>query len=280
MEDHRQYLSNNADEDEHRAARQVMEGLAGLRLEAKLKEVAAERQLLERRALWRRIFIALIALALVAGAIYFVVDKKETPAAPNPVPSQLEQPAYPPVNTPNNPVDNSLEQPRPMAQLTPGERLPNPRSPAPEPAMTRGSGGTQQVPQTLLHQIWYTDYPLKGVETVGPLAEADALLKKRDFMGAYLALEQISGPTAANDTTRYLKGYCMLELGESTEALVYFDALQGRHSTWEPQLQWYRGLALLLDNKAQKALALFQQCAQQPRHPYQRQARKAVELLE
>lgn len=275
MEDHRQYLSNNADEDERRAARQVMEGLAGLRLEAKLKEVAAERQLLERRTIWRRIFVWVIALALVVGAIYFVLGKKETPAAPTPTPQPQEQPATPPVHTPTSPVDKPLDKPQPMAQRTPGERLPDPRYPAPESVLTRGGSGAQQVSKALLDQIWYTDYPLNGLSVAGQFAKVDALLKKRNFEDAFDALEQI----ADSDTTRYLKGYSLLGWGEGTEALVYFNALQGRHNTWEPQLQWYRGLALLLDDKSEKALALFQQIAQQPRHPYQRQARKAVGLL-
>lgn len=275
MEDHRQYLSNNADEDERRAARQVMEGLAGLRLEAKLKEVAAERQLLERRAIWRRIFVWVIALALVVGAIYFVLGKKETPAAPTPTPQPQEQPATPPVHTPTSPVDKPLDKLQPMAQRTPGERLPDPRYPAPESVLTRGGSGAQQVSKALLDQIWYTDYPLNGLNVGGQFAKVDALLKKRNFEDAFDALEQI----ADSDTTRYLKGYSLLGWGEGTEALVYFNALQGRHNTWEPQLQWYRGLALLLDDKSEKALALFQQIAQQPHHPYQRQARKAVGLL-
>ena len=279
MEDYKQYLTNDADETEQRAAEQVMEGLEGLTLEAKLKEVAAERQVLERRAKWQRIFVWTIALALIAGAIYFVWGNQKTPDAPPPVPPKQEQPATPPADEPTPPVDKPVEQQRPMAQLSPGERLPNPRYPAPDVTMIRGDGPDNKAQKALLDQVWYTDYPLKGLKAGGLLAKADENLKKRDFTGAYLELERLGSTTAANDTLRYLKGYCLLEMGEGAEALAIFDGLQGRHSTWEPQMQWYRGLAMLLSSEREKALTLLQQVAKQPRHPYQRQASKAVGLI-
>ncbi len=278
MEDFKQYLSDNADEAERRAAEQVMEGLTGLRLESKMNEVAAERQVLERRATWRRIFFGVIALALVAGAIFLVLGKKETTTTPTPIPQKQEQPTSPTRDTPANPVQQPIEKQQPMAQLPPSERLPNPRYAAPE-VMTRGNDDPDAAQKALLDQVWYTDYPLKGLNVSGLLAKADEGLKKRDFMGAYLELGRLESQLAENDTLRYLKGYCLLEMGEGAEALTFFNAIQGRHSTWEPQLQWYRGLAMLLNSKEEKALALFQQLAKQAKHPYQRQARKAVGLI-
>ena len=109
--------------------------------------------------------------------------------------------------------------------------------------------------------------------------KADESLKKRDFKAAYLELERLEGQMTENDTLRYLKGYCLLEMGEGQEALTYFDRLQSRHPVWEPQLQWYRGLAMLLADERGKALALFQQLENQPKHPYRRQAEKAAGLL-
>ena len=85
---------------------------------------------------------------------------------------------------------------------------------------------------------------------------------------------------AGNDTLRYLKGYCLLEMGEGNEALTYFEPLQGRHAAWEPQLQWYRGLAMLLADKRPEALALFKRVAAKSGHLYRRQAEKALKLLQ
>jgi len=281
MEDYKQYLSDNADENEHRAAQQVMDGLNGLRLEAKVGEVAAERAALYRRIFWRRIFITIVALALVAGAAYLFFWKKETPAALPPVLQQQEQYPAPPAEIQTPPVEKTDDKKasKPIAQLPPAERLPNPRYPAPEATMIRGDETADKARKALLDQLWYTDYPLTGLKTSQSFTKADESLKKRDFNAAYLELGRLEGQMAQNDTLLYLKGYCLLEMGEGNEALTYFDRLQGRHPAWEPQLQWYRGLAMLLTDEREKALALFKQLETQPKHPYRRQAEKAAGVL-
>ena len=66
---------------------------------------------------------------------------------------------------------------------------------------------------------------------------------------------------------------------EAYEAQVYLTSLQGKHASWEAQLQWYRGLAMLLAGEQDKALAQFRQITAGPQHPYYKQAKKAVGLL-
>jgi hypothetical protein len=78
----------------------------------------------------------------------------------------------------------------------------------------------------------------------------------------------------------HLQGYCLLETGEGQEALLHFDQIQSRQLDWEPQLEWYRGLALLLADKKSEAIALFNVIAANAGHPYRRQARKALKLLQ
>ena len=281
MEDYTQDLSDNADESERRAAAQVMEGLAELRREARVGEVAAERAALYRRIFRRRIFISIVALALLAGAAYLFFGNKETPAAPRPVLQQQEQYPAPPAENQTPPVEKTDDKTasKPIAQLPPSERLPNPRYPAPEITMIRGDETTNKARKALLDQLWYTDYPLTGLKTGNAFKNADESLKKRNFNAAYLELERLEGQMAENDTLLYLKGYCLMEMGEGNEALAYLDPLQGRHAVWESQLQWYRGLALLLADEREKALALFKQVENQPKHPYRRQAEKATGLL-
>ena len=281
MEEYKQYLNDNAGEDERRAAAQVMEGLAGLRLEAKLGEVAAERAALYRRIFWRRSFISVVALALVAGAAYLLFWKKETPAAPRPLPQQQEQYPAPPAENQPPPIEKTDDKKanEPIAQLPPSERLSNPRYPAPEVTMIRGDENENKALKSLLDQIWYTAYPLTGLNVGSLFTKADESLKQRDFTAAYLELNRLEDQVAQNDTLHYLKGYCLLEMGEGNEALAFFDRLQGRHAAWEPQLQWYRGLALLLANDREKALALFKKLETRPKHPYRRQAEKAAGLL-
>lgn len=279
MEEFKQYLNDNDDEAERRAAEQVMEGLQGLRLEAKVAEVAAERATLYRRLRWRRIVTSMVALALLAGAAYLFFVKNDTPAPQQPV----EQPAKPPFPVVNQdvPSENTTEKTAsdPIAQLPPDERLPNPRYPAPDASMMRGDDDADKKQQALLDQLWYTDYPLKGLKPGDSFKKVDESLKKRNFNAAYLELEILESRMPMNDTLRYLKAYCLLETGEGNEALAYLDSIQGRHSAWEPQLQWYRGLAMLLADEREQALALFQQLETRSKHPYRRQAEKATGLL-
>jgi tetratricopeptide (TPR) repeat protein len=284
MEDYKQYLNDNADEAEHRAAQQVMEGLAGLRLEAKVREVAAERAALHRRVRWQRFLIASIALILMVSAVYLFFGKKDanvnTPAAPTLQQRNAPQLQTEPQQIPSEQPKDQPAKKQPIAQLRPAEQLPNPRYPAPEVTMIRGNEADNKALKSLLDQVWYTDYPLRGVMAKGIVEKADKALKKRDFSAAYLELERLSAQNANNDTLRYLKGYCLLQMGEGAEAFTYFKALQGRHKAWDAQLEWYSGLALLLLDEREKAKALLQQIVAQNKHPYRRQAEKAAGLLQ
>lgn len=283
MEEYEQYLNDPADEEERRAARQVVDGLSELRLQAKVKEVALERAALYRRMFWQRFLLAVVALMLVVGAAYLFFGKKGSPAAPN-VPGQpIEQQSNPSVPGRSQDIPpqntNSKKIDRPVAQLNPDERLPNPRYPAPDATSFRGEEQTSQSLKKLLDQIWYTHYPLTGLSVKEPFLNAHTSLKNRDFNAAYVELDGLEGQFPKNDTLRYLKGYCLLEMGEGLEAQAYLTSLEGRHAAWDAQLQWYRGLAITLTGEQEKALALFQQMAARPQHPYYKQAKKAVGLL-
>ena len=70
MEDYKQYLSEDPDDREREAARQVMEGLAGIRLENKVMEVAAERRAWLRRRFWNRVALA-VTVAVAAGVAFW-----------------------------------------------------------------------------------------------------------------------------------------------------------------------------------------------------------------
>lgn len=279
MEEYKQYLSDHADDAERAAAAQVLEGLEALRLEAKVHQVATERADLYRRIFRRRIFMAVIVLTLGAAAAYIIFMKKETPAPSTPPVPSTDKPLLRPNTTPTPLPPEATSTDKPIAQLDPGERLADPRYSAPEPALIRGDANENKALKTLLNRLWYTHYPLAGLKTGDVFSKADTYLKKRDFTGAYLELMQLEGTLTGNDTLGYLKGYCLLEMGEGKEAMHYFDPLQGRHAGWEPQLQWYRGLAMLLADEQSKALTLFRELAGRPKHPYQRQAEKAVGLL-
>ena len=328
MEDYEQYLSNNAEDDERRAAAQVLEGLAGLRLEAKLREVAAEQAAQHRRTLWRRLLFTLAALAFLAAVAYWFFSKNvSTPSVP---PIEKQAPSSPSPSKKQTPEQYKLEKPRekpPIAQIKPQEEVPVPPDPifptfalqdevipeplhaAPDLVAMRGQGEANAALKAQLDRLWYVDYPPFGLKIDATYRSADQLLKKRDFSAAYLALEQIEqmqadslslkiarenqkllekDPTAspvaasplANDTLLYLKAYCLLEMGEGQEAIFYFSRMRFPDPAWIPQLTWYRALALLQANQRSEALAVFNTIAANSGHPYRRQARKALKLLQ
>jgi hypothetical protein len=309
MEDFEQYLGNNADEDERRAAAQVKEGLAGLRLEAKVRAVALQRHALQRRRWWWRLFWVLVALVLLAGVAFRLLSPTATPDAPPPTVPSVPAPQAPaPAVLPEVPttVPAPAQQPPPMAQL---ERLPNPRFAAPEPAMVRGGQTPDPELKALLDGVWYTDYPLTGLLLPEFYNNAHQLLQQRKFDAAYLVLDRLeriqadsfqqrmirrnqqrlredstARPIAAmrlpNDTLLYLKAYCMLEMGEGEEALINLDQIRDPASVWLPQMSWYKGLALLSINQRAEALAVLRPIAAAAKHPYRKQAEKAIGLLE
>ena len=299
MEDYEQYLSNNAEDDERRAAAQVMEGLAGLRLESKLREVAAEQAAQHRRRFWRRLLFTLAALAFLATVAYWFFSKNvSTPSVP---PIEKQAPSSPSPTKKQTPDQNKLEKPRekpPIAQIKPKEEVPVPPDPifptfalqdelipeplhaAPDLVATRGESQANIALKALLDQLWYVDYPLLGLDVSKTFPSIDEKLKKRDFTTAYLELEQLGSTLPTNDTLHALQAYCLLQTGEGQEALLHFNQIQSRQLDWEPQLEWYRGLALLLENKKPEALAQFTTIAANPGHPYRRQARKALKLLQ
>lgn len=299
MEDYEQYLSNNAEDDERRAAAQVLEGLAGLRLEAKLREVAAEQAAQHRRTLWRRLLFTLAALAFLAAVAYWFFSKNvSTPSVP---PIEKQAPSSPSPTKKQTPEQYKLEKPRekpPIAQIKPQEEVPVPPDPifptfalqdeiipepihaAPDLVAMRGQGEANAALKALLDRLWYVDYPLQELEVSEAFPSIDEKLKKRDFTAAYLELEQLSSTLPANDTLHALQAYCLLETGEGQEALLHFAQIQGRQLEWKPQLEWYRGLALLLADKKSEALAQFTTIAANPGHPYRRQTRKAMKLLQ
>jgi hypothetical protein len=329
MEDFEPYLNDPADEAERRAAEQVMEGLAGLRLEAKVQQVALERVALARRAFWWRIRVAVAVLGLLGVVAYLVYGKKGSTLIEPSKPLEKEQRFSPPLQQQVPPIEKKKTKKIdiPVAKLDPGkselpepifpnighndgklgELIPDPSHPAPDLIAMRGEGEANAALKALLDQLWYTSYPLSNLKIEAPYFNADQSLQKRDFSAAYLELDRLERaqsdsltlqlkrkneermakdpnyrPIAASfrptDTLLYLKGYCVLEMGEGQEALFYFDQIPPQPA-WVPQLTWYRALAYLLANNRPEALTLFQQMAAERGHPYRRQAEKALKLL-
>lgn len=283
MEDVNQYLNEGHSEEEWEAAQKIKRGLLVLHIQEKVKAAAAERATLHRKRIWRWIVTAAVLVVLAGAALLFWRT---------PVPTALPSSAPTPETTP--PTEETKSQlptappagqknatpPGPIAQVRPDERLPNPRYAAPE-VMMRGDDttGTADDKQTLLNQLWYTNYPLDGLIAEGTFATADQLLRARDFPAAYINLQRLARQSPQNDTLRYLKAYCLLEMGQGAEALPHFEALQGHVAVWDAQLEWYRGLSLLQAGQTEAATSIFKQIAEHGRMPYRAYGKKAVRVL-
>ena len=278
MEDYKQYLSEGADDRERDAAKQLLEGLSGLRLEKKVAEVAAERRAWLRRRFWARVafLAALVVIAGVAFLFFRENGRDKTPKMEQPVLLQPIANDTQPNVSPQKPTVEGKKGNGPIAQNDVPKRLPSPHYSSPN---IRGENNEDKAGKALRDKVWYTEYPPMEMEFSENFGKADKLLKSRDFSNAYVQLQRLERKLPENDTLRFLKGYCLMEMGEGAEALAYFAELESNQPSWESRLQWYRGLSQLLTGDQEKALLVFREIASNPSHPFLEQSNKAIRLL-
>lgn len=295
MEDIRTYLSDDASDEERRAAELLKEGLSALRLQKKVEAVAAERAALERNGRNRRWFgILLLIVAILAAVWLFKKNTTDGQPVPSDDPPPGEEQFAPPSDeietletVPNEEIPEEPSTPTtapspppniPIAQTTPEPGLPPPAHAAPGTYL-RGQSQEQEG-KAKLDQLWYTSYPLEGFTPGERFEEIDQLLRDRTFTTAYVRLQRLERQLASNDSLRYLQAYTLLEMGQGQEAKFFLDEIESAEINALPQLQWYRGLALLLSDDKDAALTIFRELAADSDHPYQQHAKKALELYQ
>lgn len=263
--------------------RRLQMGLQELYLQNKVQQVAHARHNWLRQQWWLRVGGMIFLVILLSIVVFFIWEKPTTavperkPATPElqneslpkTQPNQLEE-----KKIPARPKKNKSTQP--IAEGTPIEDLPSPLYPSPN---VRGENSENKAWKTLIDKIWHTTYPLDSLTISEPFEAINQLLTARDFNQAYVRLQRLERNVPDNDTLRFIKGYCLLEMGEGAEALTYFEKLEERQPTWTPQLQWYRGLSLLLIGNKEKALSQFREIAAQPQHKYRLQSEQAIRIL-
>ena len=285
MEDFKQYLSDQADDAERQALEQVQAGLNDLRVEATVHAAAIARKKILRRIFWQRV-AGLVAITSLLGLGYYFFNRQRNewlkpgltqPVGVPPVDTIFGAPPYQSVKkeTPVPAVDPS-DQPKqkPMAAHSAG--LPTSRFPAPN---VRGENASDPALKALVDQVWYTAYPLTGVSIEPDLKPVDEMLKSREFDRAYIQIQKLERNQQSSATLQFLKGYCLLELGEGSEALRCFEKLEENNPAWEPQLEWYRALGYLLSGDREQARTLFSLIADQKNHLYHQKAAQALLIL-
>ncbi len=299
MEDFDKYLSGEmsdgerqqfeqalADDPVLQAELQVRVGLRQLRLEKKVREVSTARMAWERKRIWRRILLGFAIAGLFGLAIFIWFNTGKTPPPPSNI-QETEQET--PVGDPLQPAEKEKNVPvlpeektrKPKRQDIAEAQQSNDQLPAPQvfPNL-RGEGAAATEIKNLLDQIWYAQYPPSGMKPTGVFAEADALLMEQEYEKAYAKLQRLERKLPENDTLNILKGYCLMNLGEGTEALRYFGGAEEQPLPVRQLLEWYRGQCLLLSGDKAGALAAFKAIAGNPGHGYQRHSKNAVRILE
>lgn len=279
---------NPALAEEVNFVRQLAEDIETAALDERVKE--ATHGLLSRRPgkskyLWWWSTLAVVGL-LVVALLIFQKDKTQTqplalPPATAPTVDSLRQvPPQPGTGQPSSqePAEEKTKvQPnRPIAQNQPVEEL---YLPMHAPRLRGSSASVDSSRQALLDAVWYTEYPPKGLHVNETFQQVDGLLRQRDFSKSYARLQLLERKMPANDTLFFLKGYCLLEQGEGSEALRYFDRIRTQSPVGKDLLEWYRGLAFLLLGEDGNAKKIFTTISGNPAHAFRRQAQRALKLL-
>ncbi len=233
----------------------------------------------------RRWWWALVGTLLILLAGYFFILRKKPG---NPLPANQE--TVPPdtarenekiLNVPSQEGKTiedkkAPDQPQPVAENKPSGLLP-PAYPSPN---VRGQNDGNEAWKALLDKVWYTQLPPGAARFGTSYADIVKALSEREFEGAFVQLEMLESTLPESDTLRLLKGFCLLEMGEGSDALRYFSKLEDKQPGWKAWLEWHRGLALLLMGEVRKAAPEFRKIAKEKNHPFQRQSQKALDILE
>ncbi len=292
-------MSRNPElEEEVKRMRQLIEDVEVQLLRSKIRTVLSDAPKPAFRNAQGGWWFLLAGLFLVFLFFYFALTSDrsavgESISSENQVEQeQIEQQApslelFPEEETPANPRIEELETAQPKSSrvvppVASNEKPSKGGISSPTVPQMRGDGQQDQNWQSMLDEIWYTTYPLPDHLQLGAsLQQASSLLKARDFPKAYARLqilERWEGTT--NDTLRFLKAYCLLEMRQGKEALIYLEGLGNQHPAWQIQVSWYEGLATLLTGDQEAAKELFSRIAADHNHPAQSYAEKAKRMLE
>jgi len=242
MEDFKQYLNEDAGEQERKAADQVAKGLNELRFENTVATVARQRHAWLQRSRWRRITAGIaLVLITVAGMLYF---KKKNTATPEP-PGKTA-----PIE---NVVPPSLSAPMPHDQA-PVKQVPM----AQRPLSTR-----EQAEKPLLRK---TEPELDAVTN----ALIGKLLELTIRKGAAFSADQQAEKLQWDKIVKLLS--------QNKPAAAKAEIFKTDYNNLDTD--WLLALALLEENRPEAALVIFGRIANTRQHPFGEAAQMAIETLQ
>jgi hypothetical protein len=244
MEDFKQYLSEGADEQERDAAKQVVEGLAGLKLENKVAVVAAERRVLLRRRFWTRL-ASVAALVVIAGVAFWFFSKKEMAVEQiqpsKPLPEPIDHPQQTQSLSPDT-IHQSTKTPIAKRPIVPAEQEEKPLVRSVKPTL---DPETNKLINTLLKITLNNDsaYNLKNSDPRMGWGKIVEFLRRNNYLEAKAEI----------------LNFCGLKV--------------------DGECAWLMGIALLEEGKPDEALQIFERIAKDPDHHRRKEATLVVEAL-
>jgi len=222
MEDFKQYLSEDSDDSERAAAEKVREGLAGLRLENKVAEVAAERRAWLRQRFWARIAILVATLVVITGVAFWTFREKETPV----LPVELPAPLPPQQVTPSQERSNDPLPKEPIAKrpITPSEQKEEPLVRGVNPEL---DSETTRLIQILLRITLNNDptYNLENSNKNYGWGKIVEFLRKNDALEARAEIYNFCGTPVEDKECLWLLGIARLQMGHHDDALATFEKI-------------------------------------------------------
>jgi TolA-binding protein len=244
MEDFKQYITPEMDNNERKTLDKIQQGLTGLQLEKKVAEAAELRRALQRQRIIRRFLTLAIAL-LISGVLLFYFNRKNEPkATPESIPQKQELPPQvienqtPTVAPTPNQTPTKTNKPEPIAQrpLTPNEQ-------AQQPLIRSAQNDLDENTQKLLQDLLSETEKLKGWEAGSNWSKAIGLLKK----------------------------------GKPLEANQFIFSLETEDDLGKIEAKWLLGLSLLEQGKVDDAMAIFEKISKKEGHIRQELAKRALE---
>lgn len=236
----------------------------------------------------------ILGILVLAIAVFFffnqdeeaspvVEEKVEWPNAPKEVPAEDEietkKSASPKEKQNNSSAEKEKPKKQPIAESKPPIELPAPLYPSPNLQNVRGGGEENEDLKNILDQIWYMDFPPEGTTFSLPFEKAGDLLIERDFTKAYVRLNLLERKNPENDTLNFMKGYCLLELGQGEEAIKYFEKTNNPPQNWQNYIDWYSSLANIINEDIQTAKSSLLPITKNRKHLYHDEALKALNIL-
>lgn len=164
-------------------------------------------------------------------------------------------PATPPLpNTQPAQTIPSADSLSPAQKQAPTKPIAQNQPMVPAGSQLRGSSPSDPSElKQLLESVWFTAYDTVSQHYHFGFQPTVNALSQKDYPAAYVSLRMVEKAKPGNDTLAYLKGICLLELGEGAEAGRYFSQLDKTGHPKRAEGLWLSGLGWMLAGEREKA---------------------------